>query len=69
MKRPDVLNFCQGKRVRLGLGLQGETSGRHELSPRKKGKVRVRGKVNLAVSRKQSVVEQNSINPLSAMGY
>ena len=27
----------------------------------KKGKVRVRGKVNLAVSRKQSVVEQNGI--------
>ena len=35
----------------------------------KKGKVRVRGKVNLAVSRKQSVVEQNGINPLSAKGY
>ena len=28
---------------------------------RKKGKVRVRGKVNLAVSRKRSVVEQNGI--------
>ena len=27
----------------------------------KKGKVRVRGKVNLAVSRKRSVVEQNGI--------
>ena len=27
----------------------------------KKGKVRVRGKVNLAVSRKQSIVEQNGI--------
>ena len=27
----------------------------------KKGKVRVRGKVNLAVSRKQSVVEQNGV--------
>ena len=35
----------------------------------KKGKVRVRGKVNLAISRKQSIVEQNGINPLSAMGY
>ena len=55
------MNFRQGKRVWLGLGLQGETSGRHELSPRKKGKVRVRGKVNLAVSRKRSVVEQNGI--------
>ena len=30
----------------------------------KKGKVRVRGKVNLAVSRKRSVVEQNSIKIL-----
>ena len=27
----------------------------------KKGKVRVRGKVNLAISRKRSVVEQNGI--------
>ena len=35
----------------------------------KKGKVRVRSKVNLAVSRKQSVVEQNGINPLSAKGF
>ena len=35
----------------------------------KKDKVRVRGKVNLAVSRKQSIVEQNGINPLSAKGY
>ena len=35
----------------------------------KKGKVRVRGKVNLAVSRKQSVVEHDGINPLSAKGY
>ena len=31
----------------------------------KKGKVRVRGKVNLAVSPKQSVVEQNSIKILT----
>ena len=48
--RQDVLNFRQGKRERLGLGLglQGETSGRHELSPRKKGKVRVRGRVRVA---------------------
>ena len=30
----------------------------------KKGKVRVRGKVNLAVSRKRSVVEQNGIKIL-----
>ena len=44
MKRPDVLNFCQGKRVRLGLGLglQGETSGHLGLWREKKGKVRVR---------------------------
>ena len=27
----------------------------------KKGKIRVRGKVNLALSRKQSIVEQNGI--------
>ena len=31
----------------------------------KKGKVRVRGKVNLAVSRKRSVVEQNGIKILT----
>ena len=30
----------------------------------KKGKVRVRGKVNLTVSRKRSVVEQNGIKIL-----
>ena len=48
----DVMNFRLGKRVRLGLGvglgLQGETSGCLELSPRKKGKVRVRGRVRVA---------------------
>ena len=33
----------------------------------KKGKVRVRGKVNLAVSRKRSVVEQNGIK-ISSFG-
>ena len=28
--------------------MRGETSGRHELLPRKKGKVRVRGRVRVA---------------------
>ena len=35
----------------------------------KKGKVRVRGKVILAVSRKRSVVEQNGRDPRGGKGY
>ena len=34
----------------------------------KKGKVRVRGKVNLAICRKRSVVEQNGIKILTLLG-
>ena len=44
MKRRDVFNFCQSKRVRLwiGSGLGGEMGGHLELLSKKKGKVRVR---------------------------
>ena len=41
-KRRDVSDFCVRKKVRLGLGLQGETLGRLEILLKKKGKVRVR---------------------------
>ena len=36
------------KRIRLGLGLGGDTTGHLELLPMKKGKVRVRGRVSVA---------------------
>ena len=50
MRRRDVSDFAVRKRVwlGLGLGLEGGMAGRLELLPRKKGKVRVRGRVRVA---------------------
>ena len=49
MKCQDTLNFCQRKRVRLGvgLGLGGETPGRLEVLPKKKGKDWIRGRIRV----------------------